>query len=144
LAESVGCRGVITVEFLVRGAEAWFLEVNPRLQVEHTVTEEFTGLDLVGIQFALARGRTLAELALPDTTPRGHAVQARVNAETMTAGGDVLPGSGIVTRFDAPTGAGVRVDTAVFAGLRHTVQFDSLLAKVIARADTHAAAVRRC
>ncbi|PEH75667.1 carbamoyl-phosphate-synthetase [Nocardia sp. FDAARGOS_372] len=144
LAESVGCRGVITVEFLVRGAEAWFLEVNPRLQVEHTVTEEVTGLDLVGIQFALARGRTLAELALPDTTPRGHAVQARVNAETMTAGGDVLPGSGIVTRFDAPTGAGVRVDTAVFAGLRHTVQFDSLLAKVIARADTHAAAVRRC
>ncbi|WP_219859874.1 carboxyl transferase domain-containing protein [Nocardia farcinica] len=144
LAESVGCRGVITVEFLVRGAEAWFLEVNPRLQVEHTVTEEVTGLDLVGIQFALARGRTLAELALPDTTPRGHAVQARVNAETMTAGGDVLPGSGIVTRFDAPTGAGVRVDTAVFAGLRHTVQFDSLLAKVIARADTHAGAVRRC
>ncbi|MBF6067468.1 carboxyl transferase domain-containing protein [Nocardia farcinica] len=144
LAESVGCRGVITVEFLVRGAEAWFLEVNPRLQVEHTVTEEVTGLDLVGIQFALARGRTLAELALPDSTPRGHAVQARVNAETMTAGGDVLPGSGIVTRFDAPTGAGVRVDTAVFAGLRHTVQFDSLLAKVIARADTHAGAVRRC
>src|SRR5690606_30552447 len=144
IAESVACRGVITVEFLVRGEQAWFLEVNPRLQVEHTVTEETTGLDLVGIQFDLAAGRTLAELQLPDTTPRGYAVQARVNAEILDPAGQVLPSSGVLTRFEPPTGAGVRVDTAVGAGMRHTVHFDSLLAKIVVRADSRAAALRRC
>lgn len=144
LVESVHCRGVVTVEFLVRGDQAWFLEVNPRLQVEHTVTEETTGLDLVGIQFDLAAGRGLAELDLPDTTPRGHAVQVRVNAEIFDAGGRVLPSTGVLTRFDTPSGAGVRVDTAGYPGMRHTVHFDSLLAKIIVRADSHAGALRRC
>ncbi|MFE9576895.1 carboxyl transferase domain-containing protein [Nocardia sp. NPDC006044] len=144
LAESVGCRGVITVEFLVRGDEAWFLEVNPRLQVEHTVTEEVTGVDLVAIQLDLARGRTLAELELPAGPPRGYAVQARVNAEIVTAGGDVLPSTGAVAQFSAPTGVGVRVDTAAYTGMRQGAQFDSLLAKVIARAPSYSAALRRC
>ncbi len=144
LAESVRCRGVITVEFLVSGTHYWFLEVNPRLQVEHTVTEEVTGADLVALQFDLARGASLAELDLPDPAPRGCAVQARVNAEIVTAGGEVLPASGTVTRFAAPTGVGVRVDTGLYAGLRHGVHFDSLLAKVIARAGSYPAALRRC
>ncbi|WP_425465876.1 carboxyl transferase domain-containing protein [Nocardia bhagyanarayanae] len=144
LAESVRCRGVITVEFLVSGTHYWFLEVNPRLQVEHTVTEEVTGIDLVAVQFELARGATLTELALPDPAPRGYAVQARVNAEIVTAGGEVLPASGTVARFAAPTGVGVRVDTGLYAGMRHGVHFDSLLAKVIARAGTYPAALRRC
>ncbi|MFD6161083.1 carboxyl transferase domain-containing protein [Nocardia sp. NPDC060256] len=144
LAESVGCRGVITVEFLVRGDEAWFLEVNPRLQVEHTVTEEVMGVDLVGIQLDLAQGRTLVDLELPAGAPRGYAVQARVNAEIVTAGGDVLPSTGTVAQFAAPTGVGVRVDTAAYAGMRQGAQFDSLLAKVIARGPSYSAALRRC
>ncbi|MBF6353538.1 ATP-grasp domain-containing protein [Nocardia higoensis] len=144
IVEAVRCRGVVTVEFVVRGEQAWFLEVNPRLQVEHTVTEETTGLDLVGVQFDVAAGGSLARLELPDTTPRGYAVQARVNAEVVEAGGQVLPSSGVLTRFDTPTGAGVRVDTAVFPGMRHTVHFDSLLAKIVVRADRLDGALRRC
>ncbi|WP_327101633.1 ATP-grasp domain-containing protein [Nocardia vinacea] len=157
IAESVSCRGVITVEFLVTATDAWFLEVNPRLQVEHTVTEAVTGVDLVAVQLDLARGTALHDLALgdlaPDTTGRdvrangfvrGFAVQARVNAEMVTADGEVLPSSGVLTEFAAPTGVGVRVDTAAFTGMRQGAQFDSLLAKVIAQGPTYSAAVRRC
>ncbi|WP_280236747.1 acetyl-CoA carboxylase family protein [Nocardia cyriacigeorgica] len=143
LAESVGCRGVITVEFLVADGAGWFLEVNPRLQVEHTITEEVTGVDLVGIQFDLALGRDLADLALGHE-PRGYAVQARVNAELVGADGDLLPTSGTITQFAAPTGGGIRVDTACRIGLRHGTRFDSLLAKVIARGPSFDGAVRRC
>ncbi|WP_433593366.1 carboxyl transferase domain-containing protein [Nocardia sp. CA-145437] len=150
IAEAVGCRGVITVEFLVEpgssqnGAKVWFLEVNPRLQVEHTVTEAVTGVDLVALQLDLAQGRTLAELDLLENEPRGYAVQARVNAELLAADGSVLPSTGVISRFDAPTGVGVRVDTAAQVGMRQGVLFDSLLAKVITHASTHPAALRRC
>lgn len=142
LAETVGCRGVITVEFLVRGDTAWFLEVNPRLQVEHTVTEEVTGLDLVAVQFDLAQGHTLDDLALSHAD-RGYAVQVRVNAEILSATGDVLPSTGVLTRFTPPTGSGVRVDTAAYSGMRQGAGFDSLLAKIIARGPTCPAALRR-
>jgi acetyl/propionyl-CoA carboxylase alpha subunit/acetyl-CoA carboxylase carboxyltransferase component len=145
IAESVGCRGVLTVEFLARGDEAWFLEVNPRLQVEHTVTEVVMGIDLVAVQCALARGATLAELALPAPDgARGFAVQARLNAETVTSGGDVLPGAGTLTRFAPPTGGAVRVDTAAFTGMRQDARFDSLLAKIVASGPSYPAALRRC
>ncbi|MFE2959166.1 acetyl-CoA carboxylase family protein [Nocardia tengchongensis] len=144
IAETVGCRGVITVEFLVEGTNVWFLEVNPRLQVEHTVTEAVTGVDLVALQLELAQGRTLAELDLPKSEPRGYAVQARVNAELLAADGTVWPSTGVIDRFDVPTGSGVRVDTAARVGMRQGVQFDSLLAKIIAHAPTHDAALCRC
>ncbi|MFF7940935.1 carboxyl transferase domain-containing protein [Nocardia gamkensis] len=145
IAESVGCRGVLTVEFLARGDEAWFLEVNPRLQVEHTVTEAVMGIDLVAVQCDLARGATLAELALPAPDgARGFAVQARLNAETVTSGGDVLPGAGTLTRFAPPTGGAVRVDTAAFTGMRQDARFDSLLAKIVASGPSYPAALRRC
>jgi acetyl/propionyl-CoA carboxylase alpha subunit/acetyl-CoA carboxylase carboxyltransferase component len=145
IAESVGCRGVLTVEFLARGDEAWFLEVNPRLQVEHTVTEAVLGIDLVAVQCDLARGATLAELALPAPDgARGFAVQARLNAETVTSGGEVLPGAGTLTRFAPPTGGAVRVDTAAFTGMRQDARFDSLLAKIIASGPSYPAALRRC
>ncbi|WP_109530131.1 MULTISPECIES: acetyl-CoA carboxylase family protein [Nocardia] len=158
IAESVRCRGVITVEFLVTGDKAWFLEVNPRLQVEHTVTEEVTGLDLVAIQLGLAQGRGVAELGVrvpyedlgaetsppADIAPTRYAVQARVNAEILTAGGEVLPGSGVIGRFTTPTGAGVRVDTAAYPGMRQGTHFDSLLAKIVVRGATYPAALRRC
>ncbi|MFQ6329957.1 carboxyl transferase domain-containing protein [Nocardia sp. CWNU-33] len=144
IAESVGCRGVITVEFLVGGDDAWFLEVNPRLQVEHTVTEEVTGVDLVAVQFDLAQGCALADLELSDVAARGFAVQARINAELVTAGGEIVPSTGSITRFAPPTGGGVRVDTAAHAGIGPSAQFDSLLAKVIAHGPTYSAALRRC
>ncbi|WP_067660914.1 acetyl-CoA carboxylase family protein [Nocardia harenae] len=140
---AAGCRGVLTVEFLVAGAQHYFLEVNPRLQVEHTVTEEVFGVDLVGVQFDLALGAKLDELELPERG-RGFAVQARVNAERITAGGAVLPGAGVLGQFAPPTGAGVRVDTAAAPGQRVQTAFDPLLAKVIARGATRDAALRRC
>ncbi|MFI6654599.1 carboxyl transferase domain-containing protein [Streptomyces sp. NPDC050523] len=124
LARAVRCSSLVTFEFLVLDDRFHFIEANPRLQVEHTVTEEVTGLDLVAVQLRLAAGATLDELGLsgPPVPPRGFAVQARVNAGS----------SGRITRFDVPTGPGVRVDTAVRAGSDVGSRYDPLLAKVIA------------
>ncbi|KAA9160904.1 ATP-grasp domain-containing protein [Amycolatopsis acidicola] len=135
-------RGLATVEFLVSGKDFVFLEVNPRLQVEHTVTEEVTGLDLVEIGIGLAVGRTLAELGLDDVTSRGAALQARVNAETVQADGTVSPGAGTLTRFQPPAGRGVRVDTHAYVGYTVSPRYDSLLAKVIVHGDAASIAGR--
>jgi acetyl/propionyl-CoA carboxylase alpha subunit/acetyl-CoA carboxylase carboxyltransferase component len=148
LGASVGLRGLATVEFLVAGAVWVFLEVNPRLQVEHTVTEEVTGVDLVDAALRIAAGATLADLALdqehvPD--PRGIAVQCRVNTETLVADGTIRAEGGTLSRFDLPTGPGVRVDTHGYPGYAITPRFDSLLAKVIVTepsGDPHRAATR--
>ena len=134
MARAASLSGLATVEFLVRGDEIHFLEVNPRLQVEHTVTEETTGLDLVEIQLRLATGSTLAELGLRANqmpTPRGIAIEARVNAEVMLDDGMVIPSSGTISGFQPPSGRGIRVDTYAHAGLSPSPSFDSLLAKVI-------------
>ncbi|MGY1714157.1 carboxyl transferase domain-containing protein [Geodermatophilus sp. SYSU D01106] len=132
LCGSAGLRGLATVEFLVRGHEVAFLEVNPRLQVEHTVTEEVTGLDLVEVGIRLASGDSLAALGLSVPPPvRGAAVQVRVNAEALRRDGTVLPGAGVLGRFVPPTGRGVRVDTGVVAGDEVSPRYDSLLAKVV-------------
>ncbi|WP_448624142.1 carboxyl transferase domain-containing protein [Geodermatophilus sp. URMC 64] len=132
LGSSAGLRGLATVEFLVRGSEVAFLEVNPRLQVEHTVTEQVTGLDLVEVALRLADGATLGELGLDGPIePRGAAVQVRVNAETLRADGTVQPAAGTLERFVPPTGRGVRVDTAGVPGDTVNPRYDSLLAKVV-------------
>ncbi|HWN35928.1 MAG TPA: carboxyl transferase domain-containing protein [Pseudonocardia sp.] len=136
--------GLATAEFLVAPGptvgpdtatdEVVFLEVNARLQVEHTVTEEVTGLDLVELQLRVAGGAGLAELGLDPAHPpaaRGVAVQARVNAETLGTDGSVRPAAGTLTRFAPPTGRGVRVDTHAAAGHAVSPRYDSLLAKVI-------------
>jgi acetyl/propionyl-CoA carboxylase alpha subunit len=124
LARATRCSSLVTFEFLLRDEEFWFIEANPRLQVEHTVTEEVTGIDLVAVQLRVAAGATLGELGLagPPARPRGFAVQARVYGE----------GGGRITRFDVPTGPGVRVDTAIRAGAEVGLRYDPLLAKVIA------------
>jgi len=143
MARTLRYRGLGTFEFLVDTTNGlgddspwFFIEANARLQVEHTVTEAVTGLDLVGIQLAIAAGSTLAELGLADAPPavRGFAIQARVNAERMTANGLAYPATGMLARFEPPTGPFVRVDTAAFAGYRLNPAFDSLLAKVIVHA----------
>ncbi|RBY75118.1 carbamoyl-phosphate synthase large subunit [Blastococcus sp. TF02-09] len=136
LAERVELRGLATVEFLVSADDPEqfvFLECNPRLQVEHTVTEETTGLDLVRLQLRVATGATLADLGLADGVPRlrGWAVQARVNAETVTADGTLLPSAGTITALTLPGGPGVRVDTAARPGAEQSARYDSLLAKVV-------------
>ncbi|HWN36811.1 MAG TPA: carboxyl transferase domain-containing protein, partial [Pseudonocardia sp.] len=142
LGRSVDQLGLATAEFLVSGVEVAFLEVNARLQVEHPVTEEVTGLDLVELQLRVAGGARLGELGLdPERPPkaRGLAVQARVNAETLAGDGSVRPAAGTLTRFGPPTGRGVRVDTHAAAGSQVSPRYDSLLAKVIVSDPTAAA-----
>lgn len=136
MAAEVGYRGLATMEFLVdldRGDYA-FLEVNPRLQVEHTVTEEVTGIDLVAAQIRVCRGEALADLGLTQVripAPRGIAVQARVNAEVMAPDGTARMSAGRITAYEVPGGPGVRVDGAGYGGLVLSPHYDSLLAKVI-------------
>jgi acetyl/propionyl-CoA carboxylase alpha subunit len=139
MARAVKLRSLATFEFLVEqeandNSSFAFIEANPRLQVEHTITEEVTGVDLVRTQLELAGGRTLEALDLMTSRvplPRGMAMQLRVNAETMSADGIVRPAVGVLDAFDPPTGPGVRVDTSGHGGLRVNPRFDSLLAKVI-------------
>ncbi|WP_067482286.1 acetyl-CoA carboxylase family protein [Actinomadura hibisca] len=141
LAEAVRYEGLGTFEFLVSGPEFWFIEANPRLQVEHTVTEEITGVDLVRAQIRLARGASLADVGLgrvPEV--RGCAVQARVNAETLEPDGTPRARAGTLTAFTPPSGPGVRVDTYGYTGYRTSLRYDSLLAKVIAWGPDFAAA----
>ena len=145
LAKAADYRSLGTFEFLVTGEppqqQFWFIEANARLQVEHTITEEVTGVDLVQLQLRLAQGETLTSLGMSEPPPiRGHAVQARVNMETMTADGTALPASGVLAAFEAPSGPGVRTDTFGYAGYATSTQFDSLLAKVIVRSDVSFAA----
>ena len=140
MASAVDYRSLGTYEFLVDaddvsdGAEFFFIETNARLQVEHTVTEEVTGVDLVQAQLRIAGGATLSELHLEqDAVPaaRGYAIQARVNMETMSEDGQTRPSGGTLSAFDPPHGPGVRVDTFGYAGYETSPRFDSLLAKVI-------------
>ena len=131
MAEAASYRSLGTFEFLVEGAEFFFIEANPRLQVEHTVTEEVWGVDLVKAQLLLAGGASLADTGVLDAKPHGHAIQLRINMETMSADGSARPGGGMLTAFEPPSGRGVRVDTYGYAGYRTNPNFDSLLAKLI-------------
>ena len=137
MAAAVNYLSLGTFEFLVdEGDESnfAFIEANPRLQVEHTVTEEVTGVDLVKAQLRIAGGASLADLGLEqDAIPaaRGHAIQCRVNMERMQPDGEVHPSGGMLTSFEPPLGPGVRVDTYGYPGYTTNPNFDSLLAKVI-------------
>jgi acetyl/propionyl-CoA carboxylase alpha subunit/acetyl-CoA carboxylase carboxyltransferase component len=141
MAATVGYENAGTFEFLVdaddigsASARYAFVETNPRLQVEHTVTEEILGIDLVRTQLQLAAGQTLAELGLTQSevpAPRGHAIQVRVNTESIGADGRPRPESGSLVALDLPSGHGVRADTCGYVGYRTNPSFDSLLAKLI-------------
>ena len=139
LAEASAYHGLGTFEFLIELDRAgvpigfFFMEANPRLQVEHTVTEQVLGLDLVQIQLGLAGGKSLADLGLAAGVPppTGYALQLRINMETMDARGEVRAASGTLTGFELPFGAGIRVDTFGYTGYQTTTAFDSLLAKLI-------------
>jgi len=137
LAREVGYFSLGTFEFLVdsksKGQQKFaFIEANARLQVEHTVTEEVTGIDLVQSQIEIADGKTLKELELTETpTAKGFAIQARVNMETIEPDGTVRPATGELTAYDPPSGPGVRIDGFGYAGFLPSTNYDSLLAKVI-------------
>ncbi|WP_328606425.1 acetyl/propionyl/methylcrotonyl-CoA carboxylase subunit alpha [Amycolatopsis sp. NBC_00345] len=128
ICQEAGYYGAGTVEYLVAtDGTISFLEVNTRLQVEHPVSEETTGLDLVREMFRIARGEKLR--ITEDPEPRGHSIEFRINGED--AGRGFLPAPGTVTKFVAPSGPGVRVDSGVESGSVIGGQFDSMLAKLI-------------
>jgi len=132
--------GAGTVEYLVgQDGTISFLEVNTRLQVEHPVSEETTGLDLVREQFRIAAGERLA--VTEDPVPRGHSIEFRINGEDP--GRNFLPAPGAVTSLVLPAGPGVRVDTGIESGSVIGGNFDSLLAKVIVTGATRAEALER-
>ncbi|HEY5248792.1 MAG TPA: biotin/lipoyl-containing protein, partial [Dermatophilaceae bacterium] len=132
-------RGAGTCEFLVgQDGVVSFLEVNARLQVEHPVTEEITGIDLVREQFRIASGEALGYV---DTTPHGHSIEFRINGED--AGRNFLPGPGVVTSFRPPSGPGVRLDSGVESGDVISGAFDSMLAKLIVTGKDRTQALAR-
>jgi acetyl-CoA/propionyl-CoA carboxylase biotin carboxyl carrier protein len=139
IAQAAGYVGAGTCEFLVaQDGTISFLEVNTRLQVEHPVTEETSGVDLVRAQFAIADGQPLTD---DDPVPRGHAIEFRINAED--AGRGFLPAPGRITAWQTPSGPGVRVDAGYVDGDTVPGAFDSLLAKLIVTGATRAEAIDR-
>ena len=139
ILREAGYSGAGTCEYLI-GTDGVisFLEVNTRLQVEHPVSEEVTGIDLVREQFRIARGE---ELGYDDPTPHAHSIEFRLNGED--AGRNFLPAPGIVEKFEAPSGPGVRVDSGVVSGDVIGGAFDSMLAKIIVTGRTRKEALER-
>lgn len=142
-AKSVNYVGAGTVEFLVSDTEPdkfYFMEMNTRLQVEHPVTEETTGIDLVEQQIRIAAGEVLS-VEQHDVISQGHSVEARVYAETPAAG--FMPSTGTVLHLTEPTGAGIRVDSGLRVGSEIGIEFDPMVAKVIATGRDRAEALAR-
>jgi len=139
-ARAADYRNAGTIEFLVDGDRFYFLEMNTRLQVEHPVTEQVTGLDLVRAQILVANGEPLpwTQAAI---SQRGHAIEARLYAEDPTQG--FLPQAGRLTRYREPQRPGIRVDAGIADGSEVSVYYDPMIAKVIATAETRSLAVAR-
>ncbi|MEJ7832963.1 MAG: biotin carboxylase N-terminal domain-containing protein [Nocardioides sp.] len=145
-AETIGYRGAGTVEFLFDedGDRFFFLEMNTRLQVEHPVTEMVTGLDLVELQIRAAEGggaQVGGAQGIDHEPARGHAIEVRLYAEDPAA--DYQPQSGVLTRFEIPQEAGIRVDAGFESGSEVSTHYDAMLAKVIAHAPTRQQAARK-
>jgi acetyl-CoA carboxylase biotin carboxylase subunit len=140
-ARAVGYRNAGTVEFLVDAQRKfYFLEMNTRLQVEHPITEAVTGIDLVRAQLRIARGEPLG-FTQDDVVQSGHAIECRICAEDPSH--QFLPAIGTVKKLELPGGAGVRIDSGLYEGLKVDVWYDSLLAKLIVRGKDRPAAIAR-
>jgi acetyl-CoA carboxylase biotin carboxylase subunit len=135
----INYRGAGTFEFLYEDGEFFFIEMNTRIQVEHPVTELITGVDLVRAQLLIAGGEKLA-YKQKDIKISGHAIECRVNAEDPVS---FLPSPGKITRYHAPGGPGVRVDTHIYSGYTVPPYYDSLLGKLIVFGDNRHSAMRR-
>jgi acetyl-CoA carboxylase, biotin carboxylase subunit len=132
-------RGAGTFEFLYENGEFYFIEMNTRVQVEHPVTEMITGIDIVKEQLRIAAGEPLS-FSQKDIEPRGHAIECRINAEDAKT---FLPCPGTITRYHAPGGPGVRVDSHIYAGYRVPPNYDSMIGKLIVHAQDRATAIER-
>jgi len=139
-AKSVGYVNAGTMEFIVQGEEFYFLEMNTRLQVEHPVTEEVTGVDLVQAQLRVASGEPLP-WRQEDIVQRGAAIECRIYAEDPAR--NFMPSPGTITRWSAPQGPGIRLESAVAEGCQVSVHYDPLLAKLVATGATREEAIAR-
>jgi acetyl-CoA carboxylase biotin carboxylase subunit len=140
LAQKMGYTGAGTVEFLLdRTGTYYFIEMNTRIQVEHPITEEITGIDIVKEQLRIATGLPLS-VSQKDVILRGHAIECRINAEDPD---DFRPCPGLITAYHEPGGFGVRVDSFVYSGYRVQPYYDSLVAKLIVRGANRAEALAR-
>jgi len=136
-AKGVSYEGAGTIEFIVdKNKNFYFMEMNTRIQVEHPVTEEVTGMDLIKLQIEIAMGEKLRK---KEFKPRGHAIECRINAEDPDH--DFRPSPGQITGFHLPGGYGVRVDTHCYAGYKIPPYYDSLIAKLIVFAPTRDEAI---
>ena len=141
LAQSVGYQNAGTVEFLVDNkGNYYFIEMNTRIQVEHTVTEEVYGCDLVKEQIRIAAGERLSP-HVAHATPRLHAIQCRINAEDPSM--NFQPSPGKITFYYAPGGRGVRIDSHVYTGYTVPPYYDSMISKLITVGATRASAIDR-
>ena len=131
-ARKLGYRGVGTMEFLYQDGKFYFIEMNTRLQVEHPITEEISGIDLVREQIRVATGAPLG-YTQDDIVFQGHAIECRINAEDPET---FVPSPGRIDGYHAPGGLGVRVDSAIYDGYRIPPHYDSLIAKLIVRGST--------
>jgi len=139
-AQAIGYDSVGTIECLVKGDEFFFLEMNTRIQVEHTVSEEISGLDLIREQIRVAAGEELG-FNQDDVTFRGFAIEGRVNAEDPAD--NFRPAPGTISAYREPGGLGVRVDSAAYPGYTISPDYDSMVAKLIVWAPTRAQAIAR-
>jgi len=137
--KKIGYRGAGTFEFLYEDGEFFFIEMNTRLQVEHTVTEMITGIDLVQEQIKIAYGRKLI-LRQKDVELRGHAIECRINAEDPYS---FVPSPGTISRFHLPGGPGVRIDTHAYGGYKVPSNYDSMIGKLITYGKTRDQAISR-
>jgi acetyl-CoA carboxylase biotin carboxylase subunit len=135
----IGYRGAGTFEFLFQDGRFYFIEMNTRIQVEHPVTELVTGVDLVREQLLIAGGEKLS-IKQSDVVLRGHAIECRINAEDPDT---FMPSPGLVKRFHAPGGPGVRVDTHIYDGYRIPPNYDSMIGKLIVHGATREQAISR-
>jgi len=135
----IGYRGAGTMEFLYEDGQFYFIEMNTRIQVEHPVTEQVTAVDLVKEQIRIAAGETL-NLQQDKLKPRGHAIECRINAEDPRT---FTPSPGLIQKYHAPGGPGVRVDSHIYAGYTVPPHYDSMIGKLIVHGANRAAAIAR-
>jgi acetyl-CoA carboxylase, biotin carboxylase subunit len=135
----IGYRGAGTFEFLYQDNEFYFIEMNTRIQVEHTITEQITGIDLVAEQIKIAAGEPLS-FSQNDIVLNGHAIECRINAEDAKT---FMPSPGTITHYHAPGGAGIRMDSHVYSGYRVPPNYDSMIGKLIASGTNRESAIAR-
>ncbi len=137
--KAIGYRGVGTMEFLYENGEFYFIEMNTRLQIEHTITEMITGVDLVREQIKVASGLPLS-FKQDDIRFEGHAIECRINAENPET---FFPSPGVLKNYHTPGGLGVRVDSALYSGYRIPPHYDSMIAKLITHASNREDAIHK-